>query len=181
MSWKEKLLPAFLRAPDRLQRETEILKTIQRETGENFAAAAEQYLKYLQENPESRLGRTFLAGTLRLLGQWNAALDLLREQYQLEMTSSNLSDALTTRLAIGQVLYDKGDFDAAIAEFESLLIEPAAVARPLHGITYLSLGTVYLANGHRQEAHDAWKKAIRADKSGIVSERAKELLKNNPV
>src|SRR5688572_3111632 len=141
MSWKDKLLHVFRRTPesDSPKRETEFLKTIQRETGENFPAAVERYRAFLQEHPDSRLGRTFLAGTLRLLGKWDEALEVLSELQQLERAepSPNPND-LTTRLSIGQVLYDKGEFDSAIAEFESLLAEPPKVARHLHGIIYLS-------------------------------------------
>jgi tetratricopeptide (TPR) repeat protein len=183
MSWKEKLQNVFGRLPqsDSLEGEAELLKAIQRETGEDFSTARERYQAYLREHPESHIGRVYLAATLRLLGKWDDALELLRDLHGLQSASPEKRiESLTTRISIGQVLYDKGEFDRAIAEFESLLTESSSAVRPLHGVIYLSLGTVYLAKGQRKEAQNAWKQAIKRDKSGVVAERAKELLKNNP-
>jgi tetratricopeptide (TPR) repeat protein len=179
MTWKDRLLGAFRRPAEQEEswEEAETLKAIQRETGENFSLASERYREYVQANPSTRLGRNYLAGTLRLSGRWDEALETLRDLLQLQNAVPNTPDALTTRLSIGQVLYDRGEFDAAISEFENLLSESSPAIRPLRGIIYLSLGTVYFAKGQRKEAHDAWKRAIKSDKSGEVAERAKELLK----
>ena len=175
--WEETFEP--VRA---IEREGEILQSVLKETGEDFPTAATRYREYVQENPATRLGRTYLAGTLRQMGKWDEALEVLRELQQAERElRANYPGDQITRISIGQVLYDKGEFDAAIAEFESLLQDKSEIARALYGAIYLSLGTAYFAKGQRKQAHDAWKKAIKHDKNSVVVDQARELLKNNPL
>jgi predicted negative regulator of RcsB-dependent stress response len=81
------------------------------------------------------------------------------------------------RLALGDILVKKGDPDAAIREFQTVIEGQSRFAESSRCMGYLHLGDALKQRGDIGAARQAWKEAVRWDDTGIIAKEARQRLK----
>ena len=161
-----------------MQEEGDALQAIRTRSGENTADAIAGYRQYIEAHPNSQLAHSYLGGILQKAQDWDGSLAVYREAERL--AGDNRVFGSMARLEIGRVLQGKGDLEAAVAQYRSLIAAAATESEIAVNAAYLCLGNALLALGKRSEARAAWKQAAKRDSTKILAEKAREMLKANP-
>ena len=159
-----------------IRRESEFLQSIRKAAVSN-AAAVDAYRAYLVEHPDSHSAHSYLAGTLRLMGDLDGSLKEFGQVIQMSGTDS--IPGSSARLASAEVLRQKGETEAALAELRAIVKEATPRTRVAVGMACLTLGDTLSEAGERGEARAAWKKAIQWDETGLIAKKARERLGMN--
>lgn len=162
-----------------MREEHETLKQIRRSAGEDTATEVAAYQQYLREHPDNPFALTCLGTALLRAGRLDESLAVRRQVLHLKQESGQSCDVIT-RAAIAEVLKGMGRLDEAVAEYRMILdrSDPNELSKLLHGCVYLYLGDALKLQGKRREARQAWKQAVKQDRTGSlqaeVSKRLKE-------
>lgn len=161
-----------------LRHESDELKAIHQEAGENTAMAIEGYEQYLQTHPDSQLAYMYLGGAFERLHDWEASLKAYHEASRL--AGNEWASGFAVCLQIGMVLHHKGDLEAAANQYRQIVATAPRNQQSVVSIAYLYLGNALNDLGNRNDARSAWKKAASRGRVKIVGENAREMLKANP-
>jgi tetratricopeptide (TPR) repeat protein len=157
-----------------IQQESEELERIGSSGDGDAAKQADGYRSYIGSHPDSRLAHQCLGNALREVRDWDGSLIAYRELLRLSGDSDFM--AQSARIQIAQVLRERGDVDAAVAEFRALIAGTTRESRTLLPVIYLYLGNALCEAGDRRGARAAWKQAVSKDRKGAVGGEARKLL-----
>ena len=147
------------------------LRSIHRKAEGNWQQAAADYRIYLDQHPDTRLAYSCLGGALQRAGDLNGSLAAYREALRLD---KNGPLAASTRISIGEVLREKGDWEGATAEFHSVINGNAKEHRVFKSLAYYSLGVTLAEAGDPTGAKAAWRQAIKWDTTKTIAPKARE-------
>ncbi len=172
----------------RMKEETEALQSLLRAHGNDTQDAIDGLRAYIEAHPKSEAAYSYLGVVFYKRKEWDESLAAYRQAEQLAMqTVAPKGDAAgdethevsvsLARLHIGDVLAEKGDGEAALAQYH-FLIQNAPTDQSFPACyAYLKLGNVYQTMGQMNDARTAWKAAIKRDETGIVAKQARQKLK----
>ena len=158
--------------------ESESLKAIHQQAGEDKAAAVEGYRKYIEGHPDSSLAHSYLGGALKKLGDLYGSLGAYREALRLAEKPS-VTEAMAC-LNIGQVLQAKGELEEAVSLYRRVIDDPSLDIGIARCFAYLYLGNALHAQGELDQARSAWKMAAKLDTTKVIAKPVREMLKANP-
>lgn len=147
------------------------LQSIHRQAEGNWEKAAADYRAYLKQHPDARLAYSYLGGALQRTGDFDGSLAAYREALELDNTGPL---AAGTRISIGEVLREKGDWAGATAEFYSVINDDAKRSQVFKSLAYYSLGITLAETGDHSGAQKAWKQAIKWDTTKAIAPKARE-------
>ncbi len=132
-----------------------------------YEEAAEQYERIIELTPDNAHGYANLGGFYLYLRRYTEAEAALRKAISISPTVGTISN-------LGKVYYDRGDYPAAIAEYE----RAAKLAANDHRI-WQNLGSSYWRVGQGQQVESAYRKALQlVDEEIKVAGREPGLLVN---
>lgn len=161
-----------------VRQETEALQSIHKASDGDKTVAAQGYREYIAAHPTSHWGHRYLGDALRQIGDLDGSLKEYHEAIRLAGHDS--IPGASSRLELGEVLSQKGDKEAAIAEFRGVIEEATPKTKSVVCVAFLRLGIVLNDIGEGKEARAAWKQAIEWDSTKIIAKRAQEMLEANP-
>jgi len=159
---------------DRLQAMRQVsdeLQSIHRKAEGNWEKAASDYRAYLEQHPDTRLAYSYLGAALQRAGDLNGSIVAFQEALRL---SQDGPLAASTRIRIGDVLREKGDWEGAAAGFYSVINDNAKELGSFKGLAYYSLGVTLEEAGDRTGAKAAWKQAIKWNRTQKIAPKARE-------
>lgn len=166
---------AYLRA---IREESDALQSIGKDSDGDKSLAAQGFRDYIAAHPNSHMARSYLGGTLEQIGDLDGCIREYRESIRLAGNDSIPGAA--SRLRLGEVLRQKGETEAAINEFRSIIEEASIRTKMLVCMAFYQLGISLDQVGERKEARAAWKQAIQWDETKVIAKKAQELLQSNP-
>ena len=160
-----------------VRKESADLKAIIDAQGNDTEDALRELRGYLSEHPTSDGAYTYLGIVHQKRCEWNESIAAFTQAERLADPETPIK---VSQLRIADVLLEKGDFEAAIAQYQHLINLSPTNEPSLACLAYLRMGNALLALGQKKEARAAWKNAIRHDFANIVGKEARQKLKENP-
>jgi tetratricopeptide (TPR) repeat protein len=121
------------------------------------------------------LAYSYLGGILKQTGDLDGSLAAY--QQIIDLSGNNSFPGASAHLDLARVLQEKGELEAAAAEFCRFIKESPIDTEHFVCFAYLHLGNTLEQKGDLANARVAWKQAVKWDQTKIVAKQAREKLK----